>query len=198
MPTEVRAAGSFETWTNVSELLSGTPLADSGVEDLADPLTTPTQSRRSRLNVGLLFFTAQSIQIVFVTLTIFAFYVLLGVFLISPSTITLCTGGQPPGVVTQFALWENAIVLTGALLRCAAFIAAIAVLQFAVSALTDKGYREEFMEENTAEMRKDFAVPAPTWRASATAADQGGAGSLTSAVTNQMPPPISTPSFDSY
>ena len=63
-------------------------------------------------------------------------------------------------MVAEFTLWENNIVLTGALLRCAAFIAAVAGLQFTVSALTDKGYREEFVEENTAEMRKNFAVRA--------------------------------------
>lgn len=160
MPTEVRAAGSFDHWSEVSEHLADTPLASSGLDGLQDPPMTPTQSRRSRLNVGLLFFTAQSIQIAFVTLTIFGFYVLLGIFLISPGTIALWTGDQVRDVVTEFTLWENDIVLTGALLRCAAFVAAIAGLQFAVSALTDKGYRKEFVEENTAEMRKNFAVRA--------------------------------------
>ncbi len=51
-------------------------------------------------------------------------------------------------------------MLTGALLRCSAFIAAVAGLQFTVSALTDTSYREEFAEENTREMRKNFAVRA--------------------------------------
>lgn len=160
MPHEVRAAGSFDSWTDIGDLLDGTPLEVTGIDGLANPPATPTQSRRSRLNVGLLFFTAQSIQIIFVTLTIFVFYVMLGILIVSPDTIALWTGDQSPGVVTEFTLWENEIVLTGALLRCAAFIASVAGLQFTVSALTDKGYREEFVEENTAEMRKNFAVRA--------------------------------------
>lgn len=160
MPKEVRAAGSFGSWADVEGWLTATPLEASGVDGLVDPPVTPTQQRRSRLNVGLLFFTAQSIQIAFVTLAIFVFYVMLGILIVSTDTIGLWTGDQSPGVVTEFTLWENDIVLTGALLRCSAFIAAVAGLQFTVSALTDKSYREEFVEENTAEMRKNLAVRA--------------------------------------
>lgn len=160
MPDEVRAAGSFSSWAEVGGFLADTPFETMGVDDLADPPVTPTQRRRSRLNVGLLFFTSQSIQIAFVTLAIFIFYVLLGILIISPDTIALWTGDQSPGIVTEFTLWENDIVVTGALLRCSAFIAAVAGLQFTVSALTDTSYRREFVEENTAEMRKNFAVRA--------------------------------------
>jgi hypothetical protein len=75
-------------------------------------------------------------------------------------TIALWTGNQAPGVITEVTVWENTIVITGALLRCAAFIAAVAGLQFTVSALTDTTYRKEFVEENTGEMRTNFAVRA--------------------------------------
>ena len=160
LPREVHDAGSFGEWSEVRGYLADTPLEATGIDGLAEPPVTPTQHRRSRLNVGLLFFTAQSIQIAFVTLAIFVFYVMLGILIVSPDTIALWTGDQSPGVVAEFTLWENDIVLTGALLRCAAFIAAVGGLQFTVSALTDTSYRKEFVEENTAEMRKNFAVRA--------------------------------------
>ena len=160
MPHEVRAAGSFESWSDVGDMLDDTPLETTGVDGLQDPPVIPTQRRRSRLNVGLLFFTAQSIQIAFVTLAIFMFYVMLGILIISPDTIAFWTGDSSPGAIADLTLWENDIVITGALLRCSAFIASIAGLQFTVSALTDTSYREEFVSESAGEMRKNFAVRA--------------------------------------
>ena len=160
LPQEVRSAGSFDSWSEVGEHLAGTPLEGMGVDGLVDPPVTPTQRRRSRLNVGLLFFTAQSIQIAFVTVAIFVFYVVLGILVVRPDTIAFWTGGQSPGVVAEFTMWDNDIIVTGALLRCAAFIAAVAGLQFTISALTDTTYRKEFVDENTAAMRTNFAVRA--------------------------------------
>ncbi len=160
LPQEVSVAGHFDRWSEVGPLLDGTPIDSLGVDGLEDPPHVPPQSRRMRLNVGLVFFTSQSIQIIFVTLAIFVFYVVLGTFLVSEDTIALWTGDQFSGAVAEFTLWENQIVLTGALLRCAAFIAAIAGLQFTVSALVDKSYREEFVEENLLSMRRNFAVRA--------------------------------------
>lgn len=175
MPQEMRAAGTFGSWSDVDTFLTGTPLEATGVHGLVDPPETRIQGRRSRLNVGLLFFTSQSIQIAFVALAIFVFYVILGILIVSPDTIALWTGDQSPGIVAEFTLWENNIVLTGALLRCSAFIAAVAGLQFTVSALTDTSYRQEFVQENTNEMRTNLAVRAVYLARFAEVSSGGGA-----------------------
>lgn len=169
LPRELEGAATLGSWSELCAAVAGTP-----VEPVADDLAcepsdadltarVPPQqplSRGERVNIGLVLFVGQGIQIVFVALAIWLFYVVLGALIVSPETVDLWTGTERNDVLFTWHLGGDEIVVTGALLRCAAFIAAIAGLQFTVSALTDKAYRDEFVEQTLGMLRTDFAVRA--------------------------------------
>jgi hypothetical protein len=167
LPRELEGAATLGSWAELCASATDTPVEEVAT-DLAcdrpdDDGTVPPQhplSPRERINIGLVLFVSQGIQIAFVTLAIALFYVVLGALIISPETVDLWTGAERNDVVLTWHLGDDEIVVTGALLRCAAFIAAIAGLQFTVSALTDKAYREEFVDQTLSMLRTDFAVRA--------------------------------------
>jgi hypothetical protein len=157
-PRELRSIAGFDTWADVAELAAGTPVADIAVDGVADPPPTPHLARRARLNVGLVLFASQSMQILLVTATIGLFYVAFGMFTVVPSTIEQWTGSDHLEVVASWTLGDNEVVLSRELIRTAVFIAAVAGLQFTVAALTDSTYREEFHDEVSHDIRQAFAV----------------------------------------
>jgi hypothetical protein len=157
-PRELRSIAGFESWSIVEGLTAGTPVGEVSVDGLDDPPPSPRLRRRARLNVGLVLFTSQSMQILLVTATIGVFYVAFGMFTVVPSTIEQWTGSDHLDVVASWTLGGNEVVLSRELIRTAVFIAAVAGLQFTVAALTDSTYREEFNDEVSRDIRQAFAV----------------------------------------
>jgi hypothetical protein len=157
-PRELRSIAGFESWSDVAELTTGTPVAGVSVDGLDDPPPSSRLRRRARLNVGLVLFASQSMQILLVTAAIGAFYVAFGTFTVVPSTIEQWTGSEQLDVVASWTLGSNQVVLSRELIRTAWFVAAVAGLQFTVAALTDSTYREEFNDEVSRDIRQAFAV----------------------------------------
>ena len=157
-PRELRSIAGFESWSVVAGLAAGTPVGEVSVDGLDDPPPSPRLRRRARLNVGLVLFTSQSMQILLVTATIGVFYAAFGMFTVVPSTIEQWTGSDHLDVVASWTLGGNEVVLSRELIRTAVFIAAVAGLQFTVAALTDSTYREEFNDEVSRDIRQAFAV----------------------------------------
>ncbi len=91
---------------------------------------------------------------VLVGLMIGAFYVVFGIVTVRFTTIQEWVSADPD------ILWRinDQLVVTAELLRVSGFIAAFSSLQFAVSAITDDTYREEFLGELVGEVREAFAV----------------------------------------
>ncbi|NED94003.1 hypothetical protein G1H11_01575 [Phytoactinopolyspora alkaliphila] len=120
---------------------------------------TPPLSRRQRANVGLTLVISQALQVFVVSVGIGLFFVAFG---------ALAVGGEVRAAwdVTD-GMWSyrlellgNEILITEALLRVAAGMAAITGLYYAISILTDATYREEFLEGVTAEMSEVFEARA--------------------------------------
>ncbi|MDQ3729828.1 MAG: hypothetical protein M3355_09600 [Actinomycetota bacterium] len=111
--------------------------------------------RRERLNVGLVMFVSQALQVLSVSVAIGGFFVALGVLAIDPEVTESWTGGPPNGLI-EFDLFGHESVLSEELLRVAGAIAAFTGLYFAISMLTDDVYRREFLEELTSEMRESL------------------------------------------
>ena len=77
-----------------------------------------------------------------------------------PEVIAAWTQADPKLLGTAFGLLGRDVQLTQELLRVAGFLAAFSGLYFAVTAVTDSAYREEFFEEVVGEVREAFAVRA--------------------------------------
>jgi hypothetical protein len=137
-----------------SFLVARLPREVRALEREADAEAAPLD-RRELLNVGLVMFVSQALQVLFVSLAIGAFFVALGVLAVDPA-ITEDWTGSAPNALLEFDLFGHDAILSEELLRVAGTIAAFTGLYFAISMLTDDVYRREFLEELTAEMRESF------------------------------------------
>ena len=133
--------------------------------------------RRQRLNVGLVLFVSQALQVLLVSLAVGAFFIVVGTMLIDAGVLESWIGSSGDVLITIHFLGIDGIV-TEELLRVSGAIAAFTGLYFAISMLTDDVYRREFLDELTSEMRDTFRARAEYLRArrslrSAAAADPG-------------------------
>ena len=112
----------------------------------------PPLTSAQRLNVGLVMLVSQGLQVLIVSVAIGAFFVAFGLLVVGPEQLQawIQTDGHRVG--------PRALGLTLELLRVSAAIAALSGLYYAIAVLTDATYREEFLEEITAEMRETFAA----------------------------------------
>jgi small neutral amino acid transporter SnatA (MarC family) len=117
--------------------------------------SAPPLDRRERLNVGLVMFVSQALQVLVVSLSIGGFFVAVGVLAVDPE-ITKSWTGDVLHPLIEMDLFGHEAVLSEELLRVAGAIAAFTGLYFAISMLTDDVYRREFLEELTAEMRESL------------------------------------------
>jgi hypothetical protein len=115
----------------------------------------PPLSRSQRVNVGLVLFVSQALQVLFVSLSIGAFFVVFGMLAIDEVAREAWIGTTGDALLTV-SIGGDQFELTEQLLRVAGGLAAFSGFYFAVAMLTDSTYREEFLEELTDEMRTSF------------------------------------------
>jgi hypothetical protein len=118
---------------------------------------TPPLNRLQELNIGLVLFIAQSVQILLVCLGVALFFCLLG-FLTLDAEILHHWLGTTSETVLTIELGDAQIFLSVELLRVSCALAAFTGLYFTISMLTDSLYRAEFMERITDEMRQVFRL----------------------------------------
>lgn len=114
--------------------------------------SAPPLDRRQRLNVGLVLFVSQMLQVVVVSAAIAAFFIAFGLLALSPEVIATWVGHRPTSVVDVFG-----VEISHELLRVSGAIAAFSGLYYAIAVLTDSTYRAEFIDELTEELRVSFA-----------------------------------------
>jgi hypothetical protein len=152
----------FDSWDTVRELLAGTPLAGfhGPLSVMPDPPPLPV---RARVNVALVMFVNQAIQIVLVSASVFAFYLFFGLLTIREPTLAAWIGTEAVADGDRLAtvdLFGNAVVFSRQLLYMAGFIATFAGLQFAVQVASDVKYRDEFSADMATQVRQALAVRA--------------------------------------
>jgi len=112
-------------------------------------------SQRQRVNVGLVIFIAQALQILFVGLAIWLFFMVFGALLVTPAIRVSWIGvrGQELFVVPFFG---EQLEITKQLVRTAAGVASFSALYYAVASAVDSTYRDEFVERLTQNMQETF------------------------------------------
>ena len=121
-----------------------------------DVSTGPTLERRQRINVGLVLFVTQALQILVVAVAVGAFFIAFGALVVSADVIDSWIGSEGRQIVA-LSIGDIDIRVTVELLRVSAGIAALSGLYYSVAVLTDTTYREEFLEELTDDLRAVFA-----------------------------------------
>jgi hypothetical protein len=134
-------------------------LEDEVLGEETGAAAAPPLNPRQRANVGLVLLISHGLQIAVVTLAIGAFFVAFGMIVIDAAVMEAWTGGAGEAILDVTVL-DVPLLLTYELLRVAGAIAALSGLYYAIAVLTDGAYREEFLDEITAQMRTTFAARA--------------------------------------
>ena len=159
LPSEVEGLGTFTSWKTVGSMCTDTPM--QGVAETLEGRPVPRPLERIQwINVGLVILFGQALQVLLVAGLVGAFLVLLGLLVMPTEVIAAWTMIEPTGVGSSFGLLGRDVQLTEELLRVAVFLSSFSGLYFAVTAVTEATYREEFFEEVVGEVREAFAVRA--------------------------------------
>jgi hypothetical protein len=109
-------------------------------------------TRRQRINVGLVVLLSYGLQVLFVSLAVGVFFILIGAVLMEPGVQAAWTGDS----VHPLRLARLDLFLTEELLRVAVGMAAISGLYYAVALVVDPAYRDELVGGLTEELRRTF------------------------------------------
>lgn len=132
----------------------------SGVRELQDEsdLAGRPLTRAQRWNVGLVILVSQSLQILFVALAVWLFFVAFGSLLVDRAIQQDWTGH--PVSYLRLPLVGVRLHLTTDLLRVATGTAAFSGLYYSVAMVVDSNYRDELVTRITDQMRETFALRA--------------------------------------
>lgn len=162
VPTELVGLARFDDWEQVCRLIDDcdSPLVPAEPPPGFSLSEVPPLDRVDRVNLGLLMFVAQAVRVVLVGVVVGAFYVAFGLLTVRESTIVSWVASDALDPLARFGLLGNDLVLTWELLAVSGFIATLSALQFAVSTITDKAYREHFYDDMAKEAREVLATRA--------------------------------------
>jgi len=162
VPSELVGLARFESWEQVRRLVDGcdSPLAPAAAPSGFSVADVPALDRMDRVNLGLLMFVAQAVRVVLVGVVIGVFYVAFGLLAVREATIVSWVAADALDPLARFGLFGSELVLTWELLGVSGFIATLSALQFAVSTVTDKAYREHFYDDMANEAREVLATRA--------------------------------------
>jgi hypothetical protein len=119
----------------------------------------PALGPRQRVNVGLVLFVSQALQVLVVSAAVGGFFVVFGALTIGPEVRDAWIGSAGNSLVS-IDLFGDRVQITEELLRVSGGIAAFSGLYYAIAVLTDSTYREEFLDELTGQMRESFRARA--------------------------------------
>lgn len=162
VPSELVGLARFDNWEQACELIDqcDSPLAPATSPTDLPISAIPPLDRMDRVNLGLLMFVAQAVRVLLVGVVIGAFYVGFGLLTVREATIVSWVASDGLDPLARFGLFGNELVLTWELLAVSGFIATLSALQFAVSTIVDKAYREHFYDDMANEAREVLATRA--------------------------------------
>jgi hypothetical protein len=155
VPKFVAAAGLFVLLA-AGFLLLRLPQSVRDLEREAD-LQDEHLSRPQRVNVGVVMFLSQFLQVVFVASAVWLFFVVFGSLLVSAGVreVWLGTSGAEVWRIPFFG--DTVVVITVQLLRVATGMASFAALYYAVATQLDEAYRDEVVEQIARQLKETFA-----------------------------------------
>jgi hypothetical protein len=116
----------------------------------------PPLTRRQRVNVGLVLFISQALQVLIVALSVMGFLIVIGALTVGPEVLDQWIG-KTGDVLADWPFLGERMQITSELLRVCGGLAALSGLTYAVQMQTDETYRRLFLDELTSQMRQSFA-----------------------------------------
>ena len=155
LPREMGELSTFSGREEIGTLVAGTP---GEALEVVDGTTGPPLKRRQWGNVGLVLLFSQGVQVIVVAALIGIFFVVFGSLAIDPAIVQDWAGSIDE--LYQFTLGEHTVTVTWELLKVSGFLAMFSGFYFAVYAVTDSTFREEFYVDVVSPVRRAFAVRA--------------------------------------
>ncbi|MPZ82065.1 MAG: hypothetical protein GEV28_17390 [Actinophytocola sp.] len=158
---ELRAMADRASAGRVPDLaaqLRGTPLEGlaAGAETADGQVRPQPLSRAERINVRVVLFVAQALQIVVLTLLVFCLFVGLGALAVDKSVVDTWLG---EGKFLESGTFFNLeLPVSKALVQVSIFLAVVSGLYFTASAATDPHYRKAFFDPLIDDVRVSLAV----------------------------------------
>jgi len=118
----------------------------------------PPLNRPQRINVALVMFVSQALQVLVVSAAMAIFFVVFGAFTIGPDVLDAWLGSNGTAIGPTIEVLGGRITITEELLRVSGAIAAFGGVYYAIAVLTDSTYREEFLEDIVGELRETFRL----------------------------------------
>jgi len=149
-PWKFWAAGALFVLLAAGFLLLRLPGSVRGLERegaAAGELTRP-----QRINVGLVLFLSQFLQVVFVAIAVWLFFVVFGSLLVSAGVRQVWLGTAGHELLRIPFLGDTSVAITVELLRVATGMASFAALYYAVATQLDEAYRDEVIEQVAEQM----------------------------------------------
>ena len=163
LPTVIRDLEDFASWSEVARIANECDVPLTVNDSSGRAFASPRLRRREVLNIGLLIFIAELVQMLIVASVIGVFYVIFGLLTVRAETLLQWTEidrRQDINELFSANLFGSEVLMTTELLIVAGAIAAFSALQFATSQLTDEDYRAEFARDVSNELREVLAVRA--------------------------------------
>lgn len=112
--------------------------------------------RPQRVNVALVVFLSQFLQVVFVAAAVWLFFVVFGSLLVDAGVRAAWLGDPGTAVWSVPFFGDTVVVITVELLRVATGMACFAALYYAVATQIDAAYRDEVVEQLGEQLRGTF------------------------------------------
>jgi hypothetical protein len=130
----------------------------------------PPLSNRERVNLALVSLVGQGLQITVVAVLLTAFFVIFGVFAITPATTASWLGTSDVNELLSLHVGSQRLVLSEPLLRVSGFLGAFSGMYFTVVLATDSSYQDAFSDDIAPQIRQALAVRLVDRRRTASAA----------------------------
>ena len=154
LPEEVRRVEDEVAGARVVECCAGTPAAEAASLLTAEPADLP---RFARANLVLVLLFNQAVQVLLLSLGLFAFFVVFGSLTIPDATVAAWTGESVTDLPSSLG---KHVPVTNELFQVAVFLSAFSGLYFTVYAVTDETYRSQFFAGISDELERAVAVNA--------------------------------------
>jgi hypothetical protein len=151
LPDEVRQVEDEAADDRLVECCAGTPLASVAATLHAHPARL---SRIPRANLVTVLLFSQLLQVLALSLTVFAFFLVFGMLAIEPDVIESWVG-HPPRYLPSVEQW---VPVSRELFQVSVFLAGFAGLYFTVYAVTDSTYRDQFFSSLSRELEQAIGV----------------------------------------
>ena len=157
LPAEIAEIERFSGPGRIADLVRGTPVEGIALAEGTLHLDAPL-TRSQWTNAGVVVLFSLTVQVLFVSLLVWGFFVILGILAIDAGLVASWTESEPRVLVEVSGL--PGAVVTAELLQVATFLAAFSGFYFTISVVTSREYRDEFFEEIVGELRQALAVRA--------------------------------------